>query len=364
MMLNDRFAEFAKNIQLPDDVKQAFQREHTELRDDLHADSALEKYLVDSFLQGSYKRATAVRPVGTKRPDLDIIAVTRIPRRVEPRKAIDTFRPFLEQRYTRVEEQDHSLRVESNGVQIDFVVTAAPTETDETLLKAAFGGHDPIDSPLFLKQFEASLKAASRTNGAWKFKPLEIPDRRMRVWEGTHPLEQIEWTTRKNARCGGHFVGVVRAIKWWRAAQLPPEPKRPKGYPLEHLVGTFCPDGITGLADGLTRTSEAIAAKCQGWAARRETPYLKDHGVDQNVMKQVEGNDFATFYDNVVEAATLAREAHDATNEADSAELWYQLLGPAFPIDEPSPTRRPRRSVGGGFTTPREPARPTNARFA
>lgn len=51
--------------------------------------------------------------------------------------------------------------------------------------------------------------------------PLYIPDRDADSWEKTHPLEQISWTQQKNARCNGHYVNIVKCLKWWRKEKYP-----------------------------------------------------------------------------------------------------------------------------------------------
>jgi hypothetical protein len=97
---------------------------------------------------------------------------------------------------------------------------------------------------------------------------LWIPNRDAKCWDETNPLEQIKWTWGKNARCDTHYINVVKALKWWQRVNH--EDDRPKGYPLEHLVGQCCPDGIKSVAEGVTRSLEAIVAIYAGHAQRKE----------------------------------------------------------------------------------------------
>ena len=91
------------------------------------------------------------------------------------------------------------------------------------------------------------------------------------------------------------------------------DPKHPKGYPLEHLIGECCPDGITSIAQGVTLTLETIAARYAANAALKTVPELSDHGVpEHNVMHRISGDDFAAFHTLVTTAAILARRALDA----------------------------------------------------
>jgi hypothetical protein len=198
------------------------------------------------------------------------------------------------------------------------------------------------------------LLEKSSDESDWRSSPLYIPDRDAAVWKRTHPLEQIRWTWRKNEATDKHYVNVVKAIKWWRR-EMAPDPKHPKGYPLEHLIGECCPDGITSIAQGVTVTLETIAARYATNAALKSVPELCDHGVpEHNVMHRISGDDFAAFHALVTNAASLARRALDADSVAVSAQLWQELFGSKFPdpaIDEKSRSQ----SAGGGFT-PRENA--------
>ena len=368
MKNNEQFAEFQKNIGLDDQLRDAFKREHEQLSEWLHADAKIEKFLVGSFLQGSYKRSTAIRPIGDKRPDVDLIAVTTFDKnKVTAPRALDVFLPFVETHYGRPETRGHSWRVVRNGVEIDLVITAAPGERDDSLiLKAALDGSESLEHPDFQRRYArlaASLqKAQSKTNGAWKFKPLDIPDRTYQVWEATHPLAQIQWTQDKNARCNQNYLAVVKGLKWWRTNTWA-DPKRPKGYPLEHLIGRFCPDGITSVAEGISSTLNRIVSGCQAIYHERKIPLLPDHGVDQNVWKHVSGVEFGHFYERAMTAANLAQAAFKSDDVDESLGLWRELLGGAFTVVPPATSNgQPRGS--GGFSPRKEPSNPRDQRFA
>ena len=46
----------------------------------------------------------------------------------------------------------------------------------------------------------------------------------------------------------------MKAIKW--CVEKHTEPKHPKGFPLERLIGECCPDGIESVAEGMMKTLE------------------------------------------------------------------------------------------------------------
>ena len=208
---------------------------------------------------------------------------------------------------------------------------------------------------------EAALEEARRDKDWEKSEPLWIPDRTLRTWEKTHPLFLIGWTAQKNLLCDGRFGHVVKVIKWWRR-HMEPTPKYPKGYPLEHIIGDCCPNGIKSIAEGIAKTFDEISRRYANDAAMRRTPFLPARGVtnpEVDVMRRVSGEDFAGFHANIRNAANLARAALESSDLRESALLWGKLLGPIFPKP---PEEKPK--VTGGYTPPTAPARPQEGRFA
>ncbi len=220
---------------------------HETLRRRLEGDAELRDTVISTFLQGSYRRATAIRPVGDTRADVDVIVVTNLSHQsVTPEQAIRRFLPFLDKHYPgKHRPQGRSVAIELSYVDIDFVVTAAPSEAQEEMLKshAVTSSETPEDADdwalakSWLPPSKRPQQSYGASNGAkasdlWKAEPLLIPDRDTSKWQKTHPIAQIQWTWDKNRRCAGHYVNIVKAIKWWHRNGYPGA-ERPKGYPLE-----------------------------------------------------------------------------------------------------------------------------------
>ena len=94
------FNDFLKNIRLTENQVSELKAAHTTLRRRLEADEDLKDIVETTFLQGSYRRATAVRPRQGKRSDVDIIVVTKLDKEtVTPEEALDIFEPFLKKYY-------------------------------------------------------------------------------------------------------------------------------------------------------------------------------------------------------------------------------------------------------------------------
>ena len=366
MELPTYFTKFLQDIRPTESQKDDCKTGHQTLRKRLESYEDLKKILVSTFLQGSYRRATAVRPKGEVKLDVDIITVTRLKREdyPNPDDAMDIFVPFLDEYYEdKYKRQGRSFGIELSYVNLDLVITSAPSEAEEEIYKSqairTFLTPEDIDDWRLIKSWVPPEKRSSQTaifqtthqEQEWKTEPLWIPNRDAGDWEQTHPLEQIKWTWGKNARCNTHYVNIVKAIKWWQRVHHPDD--RPKGYPLEHLVGVCCPDDIKSVAKGVTLTLETIVENYSDEASKKETPYLCDHGVDHDVFGRVDGEEFAEFYEHAKEAAEIAREALDAETKEKSIEKWKKLFGSKFPGSDDSDDNGNRgNSSKGPFVAP------------
>ena len=364
------FEKFLREVRPTDSQKSDYITGHSTLRKRLNEYQNFDGLLVSDFIQGSYRRATAVRPGSGQRADVDVVVVTRLNREdyPDPDDAMDIFDPFLELHYAgKYERQGRSFGIELSYVDLDLVITSAPSEVDENILTSA-----AVKSAVSLEEapdwmlktawvppqerqgaYDFAMKAA-REEPEWKTEPLWIPNRDVGDWDDTHPLEQIKWTAGKNARCNNHYVNVAKAIKWWKRLQ-DDLPKHPKGYPLEHTIGYCCPDGIESVAEGVTLTFERMVSEFAPDVSSNTVPVLVDHGVNQNVLARLTPEDFGAFYERVTEAAVLSREALDADTTAESATTWRQLLGSKFP---------PPPDGGEGKDDPKGPFVPSSSKSA
>ncbi|WP_233597125.1 MULTISPECIES: nucleotidyltransferase [Corallococcus] len=314
---------------------------HSLLRKRLQEDTVLVPGFVGMFLQGSYKRRTAVRPKDGNRADVDLVVVTRMKEsEFTPDQAMDCFEPFLKQHYPgKYQRQGRSFGIEMYSVEMDLVITAAPTEAEAGIYSDLAKGETLVR--LDEESSEEPLIKSDQEEEIWKAHLLRIPDRAAGAWQDTHPLAQLRWTNQKNARTSGHFVNVVKALKWWRLVHLKELPERPKSYPLEHLLGDCCPEGITSVAEGVVRTLEDFHRRYGGHVAAAQVPYAQDRGVDQNVMARISSDDFSKFHTQVGVAAKLARKAFESPDAQTAAPLWRELFGDKFPS---APEGGPKKS--------------------
>ena len=325
------FQDFLTNIRLPDSLKKALISAHTELREQLKSDDLTKDLLVESFLQGSYARSTFIKPAPGKKVDVDVIVVTNIDHdTVSAQEAFAIITPFVKKYYQNYEQQKRSIGISLPEVDMDLVITAAPSEEVKRAIECAglssaftvddlSGYQQSLLENYRLDSLERFFESDS-TGQQWRAEPLLIPDNVENQWYRTHPLEQIRWTKRKNQICKGNYVNVVKAIKWWRRLELP-SLKHPKSYPLEHFVGECCPDGITSVAEGIVGTLECIA-ECYP-----KKPFLPDRGVpEHDVFEMLSDEDYDTFYKAVCGGARLARAAYDSADIEESVNLWKSFF--------------------------------------
>lgn len=337
MELPSYFIDFLQNIRPSETDREAFKAAHTDLRQRLAQDEGLSRCIVTMFLQGSYRRATAVRAYRGPRPDVDVVVVTRLSsNEYTPAQALNCFKPFLREHYPNAwGTNERSLWLTVNGVDLDLVVTSSPAYADEGILSGQASGDDTA---------EENEGSSTADNALWQLEPLLIPDRQAARWQHTHPLVQLAWTRTKNRKTNGCYVNVVKAIKWWKRVTSG-MPKHPRSYPLEHLVGACCPDNITDVATGVVKTLEVIVAQYSWYAQSGQVPVLANHGIpNQNVFARVPAEDFRAFMERAQGAARLARRALDSNDVPESVQLWQELFGSAFPNNGSA------GGGGGGFT--------------
>lgn len=336
------FNDFLKNIRLSKNQIQDLAKGHKTLRKYLLEDEKLSEIVQTTFLQGSYKRNTAVKPKNGNRSDVDIIVVTNIDHeKITPQEALDMFVPFLDKYYEgKYKINSRSIGIELTYVDLDLVITTEikneqilnymKTEDKNTESRL----QDSLDSDIDLYSYSQVFDNIFNFSNSNKVKdpdPILIPDRDKKTWEKTNPLAQINWTIDKNSNCNGRYINVVKAIKWWKKQYL--DPKYPKGYPLEHFVGEVCSDGINSVAEGIVEFLEKIV---QEYPTK---PFLKDHGVPtHDVFERITDKEYTEFYELIKSAAKLARKAFDETNNSQSVMDWRELFGNEFPEPTTPPT--------------------------
>lgn len=346
MKLPTYFNDFLKEIRLTENQIDDLKTGHTTLSNRLSNYDNLKDIIVSMFLQGSYKRSTAIRPTQGKRSDVDLVVVTNLDsENYNPEEAMDLFIPFMDKYYKdKYRKQTRSIGIELSYVDLDVVITTAPSEMETDYINSDF-----MQSDDEIEMFEEDENADVSD---WKTEPLLIPDRDKNEWDATDPLEQIRKTIEKNKECNGHYVNVVKALKWWKLKNYENN-NPPKSYPLEHFIWINCPDGIESVAEGVVTTLEGIVNNYS------EKPLLPDHGVpEHNVFERVTDEQYNNFYKLVKDAAVIARQAYDSEDKEESVKKWQELFGSKFP----APPKKQNNNIN--FSERTEKSNYRNERYA
>ena len=325
---------------------------HKTLRDRLKGYEDFKDVVITTFLQGSYARHTIARPKGDENPDVDVVVVTRLSEEeYTPEDVIDVFIPFLDEYYKgKYVKQGRSIGIQLSYVDLDFVITSAPSEAQIGILEKAIRSIEgqrllSVDESIEFFTMDRFIAEAAKTD-TWQPFPLRIPDRDLQEWQDTHPLAQAQWTIQKNNACNTHYVNVVRALKWWRKETF--NDSKPKGYPLEHIIGQCCPDGISSIAMGVTNALENIVINYAAYVASNTVPFLPNHGfAHKNVLERLSAEEFAKFYEYAQDAAITARKALDSDDKCESIDLWTEIFGSRFPQAAPGECDKGKEKKGG-----------------
>lgn len=276
----------------------AAQRSHNALREYLNGDSYFGRMLVTSFLNGSYARRTAIRPI----KDVDVIVVVGSDWiSVAPSTAMESLRRKLAQRY----DQRRTLR-QRRAVRI----TLCDMQLDVLLAVAADG----------------------------MSKPLYIPDRQQSRWIVTHPKKQLELVSALAATTDGNYSRLVRLLKGWTATRVAAE-ARPSSFVLEcsafHVLSQR-PDSFSGcLAESF---AELLAGLCDWNFGRGRSvfswgrPEVPDPALPNLNVAEKWGAASADRYLGCLERALRRCEALERSRwEETEVDKWREIFGEPFP---------------------------------
>lgn len=291
-----QFTDFLKDIEPSRTTKNNARSAHTTVRKILREHNTFKKVHLKTFLSGSYRRSTAIRPQvknsKVERPDVDIIVVTNHTRDDKPKEVLKLLYNTLNEKYDSTRLQARSVGITTKLVDMDVVPIIAPQGIDETLY---------------------------------------IPDRKLEQWLETNPPKHTKWTTKVNKKAGKHFKPLVKLMKWWRRTN-PTISKRPKGFVIECIVAECMDYDESQYEDLFLGTLETIVKRYESNISFEIVPCIADPGVpDNSVTKGMTFAAFEGFYNKVKEHATLGRLAQQEKDEDKALEKWRKIFGYRFP---------------------------------
>ena len=326
MTPNARFQEFLKDIEPSPTTVSNASAAHTRLRSILETDDFFGALHRHTFLSGSYKRNTAIRPRvkngDAERPDVDIIVVTNHDTYDNPVSVIDAVHAALAQHYRPTNRQARSVSVSSPLADMDVVPLI-----------------DPYD------------------NGTYY-----IADRLQQSWIRTNPPGHTAWTTHMNGATGERFKRLVKLFKWWRRENKTVG-KRPKGFVLEVLAANNMSGTETHYGELFVSMLENIVARYAVEVSVGLIPTLEDPSMPGNdVLAGLSFAAFEGFYNKVKAHAAIGRYALSLVDQEKATDHWRTLFGERFPKP---PIRKSTglldtAAVSSGLVFPDRPVRPAN----
>lgn len=323
MTTQQQFLDFLAEIEPSASTVNACSSAHSTLRECLRTDATFSKLHVNTFLSGSYKRDTAIRPQKInevlQRPDVDIIVVTNHTKDDDPHDVLNALeKALIDAGYKNIKVNRRSIAVTLATVDMDVV---------------------PV-----IESGNAYL----------------IPDIELKSWLDTNPPAHTQWTIDVNRKAGGRFKPLVKLLKWWRRVHLPDQ-RRPKGFILECLVEKHMSYSEANFEALFVSLLESICDAYQVYVDLGLVPFVEDPGVSgNNVFSNVTVDEFKTFFNKVKEMAAIARQAKNEDDADKALELWRKVFGKRFPASasQRSTNSLVRSAVGGGLVFPSTPVFP------
>ena len=296
MATQTQFRKFLHDIEPSTTTKSRASTAHTNLRAFLRKHKVFKAIHTDTFLSGSYKRDTAIRPRiidgEETRPDVDIIVVTNHTLDDDPRQVLNLLHQTLGEKYDDIQKQARSVGISTATVNMDVVPIIAPAGVD----------------------------------GA-----LYIPDRKLECWLQTNPPRHTSWSTEVNQDTEGRFKKLVKLTKWWRRENRTIS-KRPKGFVVECIVAE-CMDRVeTQYVELFLGMLEAIVDRYRAFINLDIVPHIDDPGVPGNsVTAGITAASFRGFYNKVQDHAELGRQAQREEDSDKALTMWREIFGDRFP---------------------------------
>lgn len=327
MATQSQFKKFLQDIEPSSTTKANARTAHTNLRKSLREDKDFKDHHVGTFLSGSYKRDTAIRPRvkdgNTDRPDVDIIVVTKHTLSDKPAEVLDLLYRTLKKKYSNMRLQARSVGIETSNADMDVVPIIAPNGMDGTLY---------------------------------------IPDRKLEEWLVTNPPGHTQWTTNVNKSSNGMFKPLVKLMKWWRKENRTVN-KRPKGFVIEVITADCANLVETQYADLFLGTLEGIVSKYALAILLEQVPCIPDPAVPGNsVTDGMTFEAFKGFYNKAKAHAKLGREAQVEEDEKEALKKWREIFGDRFPAPVKSESKAASllssAAIPGGLSFPDKPITP------
>ena len=312
MTPNARFTDFIKDITPSSTTNSRSASAHASVRKTLAGDDDYKGEVIRTFLGGSYKRKTAIRPVtkngDTERPDVDIYVVVR------------GSTSFFSSDRTTPEELVEDLYSALSRNRKDLGITKISRNRCSVAISTDKADMDV--SPLLERDDDGYYRIGNRKTGEWYL---------------TEPEEHTTWSAKVNSDAGMRFNPMVKMMKWSRR-EYPTKSKHPKSIALEALTAEHMSIKETHYGQLLHDTFDAIVDAYSTSRLFGMCPSLDDPAIeDGDLLAGVSGDAFCAFYDKIKYFRDEAAKALAADDQDVATKHWRRILGSRFP--SPSTTK-------------------------
>lgn len=330
MTPNARFNELITDITPSETTNSRSASAHISIRDALSSDNEYKESIIRTFLGGSYKRKTAIRPVtkngDTQRPDVDIYVVvqgstwTKTPEDIieDLFSALDRNRSELS--ITKLKRNRCSIAISTNKADMDI-------------------------SPLL-----------DRNSSEFYL----IGNRNTDEWYETDPEAHTTWSAQINKDASNQFNPMVKLMKWNRR-EFPTVNKHPKSIALEALIAEHMSTTETHYGQLIHDTFDSIIDTYSFNRLLGSCPNIGDPAIPNgNLLSGVSGDVFCAFYDKIEGFRDEAKKAIDAKDQDVATKHWRKIFGQRFPAPKSTSSSLKAATVISPLAFPATASTPPN----
>ena len=332
MTPNARFNDFINDINPSATTNARSKSAHTSVRDALWADEDFKEKIIRTFLGGSYKRQTAIRPVtkngDTERPDVDIYVV------VKGTHWLNSPEDLMEDLYAVLNRNRKTLSI-------------TKLTRNRCSIAISTNNSDMDISVLLDRQDDGFYRIGDRTTGEW-YK--------------TDPEEHTTQSTANNEAHSNRFKPMVKMLKWARR-ENPTQHKHPKSFALEVIAAAHMSESEGHYGKLLHGAFENFVDEYSFSRDLGLCPAIDDPAIPGgDLLAGVSGDAFCAFYDKIKSHRDDAAKALETDDQDKATEYWRRIFGDRFPAakSSTSPATVKSAAVMSPLAFPSTPARPSN----
>lgn len=263
---------------------------------------------VSTWLQGSYKLHTLIRPLAKQDYDVDVGVYFEWGRSSDVRLMPSELRDELQQSLLAFATNDEHVRTVEDPAK-------------DRCSRAHYEKHLHIDLPGYHYSTDTGETRLATLAGAWE---VSDPEKMVDWFQ-----ERLDGEERAQAR------RVVRYLKAWAALRFEDDrDAQPSSLMLTVLVADAYADVVQGLNLGDDEALHIVVEEVfdrLSAGSRVENPVESDQDGNLNRLGE---DEFARFMDALERLRDIARDASEADNEPDAAAIWTEAFDYLLPLPD------------------------------